>query len=110
MFEVEILPNTSYNPQITYLSENGKLLKVTASGGTPSSITLEDDAPSIVEKCIQVDKLITTEHRKIYELGTIFNNNRYVIDWTDVFPDYSGNFNDCYSFFSYIYCIITKTC
>ena len=50
-----------YNPQQTYLSENGKLVKVTASGGVPSTITLEDDAPSIVEDCIQVGKLIAND-------------------------------------------------
>jgi len=49
--------DVAYNPQQTYLSENGKLVKVTASGGVPSTITLEDDAPSIVEDCIQVDSL-----------------------------------------------------
>ncbi len=47
-----------YNPQIAYLSENGKLVKATASGGSPSVITLTEDAPNIVEKCIQIDSII----------------------------------------------------
>ncbi len=71
-----------YDPQVSYLSENGKLVKVTASGGSPSVITLTDDAPSIVEKCIQVDKAIfgninvsSLETADPLILGEVWNNS-----------------------------------
>ncbi len=94
--QVDIENIVPYNTQFAYASQDGKLLGIEVVGGEPVAIHLSDtesdiDAPKIVEDVIQVDKCIQTGNRKIIELGTIFNNNRYVV--TNPFGN--ENYEDC---------------
>lgn len=77
VFETEILPDTEYVVQPTYVSKDGKLASFLIEDGQPVEVQYNDDAPSIVQDVIQAKKVVQTENRKIIELGTIFNNNRY---------------------------------
>ena len=52
------LTGTLYTTQFTYLSKDGKLLGIEVVDGEPVDIHYDEDAPSIVEKCVQADTLI----------------------------------------------------
>ena len=52
------LTGTLYTTQFTYLSKDGKLLGIEVVDGEPVDIHYDEDAPSIVEDCIQADTLI----------------------------------------------------
>lgn len=54
---------TEYTEQFTYLSKDGKLLGVEVANGQPVDLHYTEDAPSIVEDCIQSDVMISDEYK-----------------------------------------------
>ena len=70
-----------YTNQFTYLSNKGKLAGIEVVGGIPVDLHYDELAPDINIDCIVTNELSSFNgNRKIIELGTIFNNNRYVVD------------------------------
>jgi hypothetical protein len=91
LFKTQPTLGTAYNPQPAYLNDGGKLVGFEVADGDVVDLHYDIDYPKIVEDVIQVDKVIQTGNRKIIELGTIFNNNRYVEDN----PFGNENYEDC---------------
>ena len=80
VYKVEPTIDTLQPPH-TYLSNKGKLAGIEVVGGIPVDLHYDELAPDINIDCIVTNELSSFNgNRKIIELGTIFNNNRYVVD------------------------------
>ena len=69
-----------YTDQITYASENGKLLEVEVVAGEVVDTHYNLPAPKIVEDCIQAGKVIVTDNRATIYIGTVYTNQQVTFE------------------------------
>jgi hypothetical protein len=72
---------TEYTEQFTYLSNKGKLAGIEVANGVPVDIHYTELAPDINIDCIVTNELSSFNGNvKIVDFGTVYTDNRYVID------------------------------
>lgn len=76
VYETEIIPDTEYPTQFSYMAKDDKLATFLIEDGQPVDITYDYDSPSIVQNVIQAKDMVVVDKLKI-------NNTEWLNDGVD---------------------------